>query len=85
MHVEIKKNITTESKKIVEFIKKTFNTVNFIPLHEPNFSGNEKEYVLDCIESTFVSSVGKYVDRFEELVANFTGSKYAIATVNVCQ
>ena len=82
MTIEVKKDISTESKNIVDYIKKTFNTANFIPLHEPKFSGNEKEYVLDGIESAFVSSVGKYVDRFEELVANFTGSKYAIATVN---
>ena len=51
-------------------------------LHEPYFAGNEKKYVLDCIESTFVSSVGKYVDRFEEMIKEFTGAKYAIATVN---
>jgi len=53
-----------------------------VPLHEPYFGGNEKKYVLDCIESTFVSSVGKYVDRFEKMIRDFTGAKYAIATVN---
>ena len=54
----------------------------FIPLHEPRFSGREQEYLKDCIDSTFVSSVGKYVDRFEQDLAAYTGAKYAIATVN---
>ena len=54
----------------------------FIPLHEPRFIGNEKKYLNDCIDSTFVSSVGKYVDMFEEQFAKTVGSRYAIATVN---
>ncbi len=54
----------------------------FIPLHEPEFTGNEWERVKDCLDSTFVSSVGKYVDRFEVLLAEYTGAKYAIAVVN---
>ena len=53
-----------------------------IGLHEPTFEGNEKEYVLSAIESTFVSSVGEYVDRFEEMVAEYTGAAKAVATVN---
>ena len=69
-------------QKIVDFIKQTFNTQEFIPLHEPRFNGNEKKYLNDCIDSTFVSSVGKYVDIFEKEFANKVGSKYAIATVN---
>ena len=69
-------------QKIVDFIKETFDTDEFIPLHEPRFIGNEKEYLNDCIDSTFVSSVGKYVDRFEKEFASYVGSKYAIATVN---
>lgn len=67
---------------IVNFIQETFNTKNFIPLHEPKFIGNEKKYLNDCIDSTFVSSVGKYVDMFEQKFAKMVGSKYAIATVN---
>lgn len=51
-------------------------------LHEPYFFGNEWAYVKDCLDSTFVSSVGKYVDRFEEDLARYTGSRYAVATVN---
>jgi aminotransferase in exopolysaccharide biosynthesis len=69
-------------QKIVDFIKQTFNTQEFIPLHEPRFIGNEKKYLNDCIDSTFVSSVGKYVDTFENEFARTVGSKYAIATVN---
>jgi aminotransferase in exopolysaccharide biosynthesis len=67
---------------IIDFIKQTFNTNEFIPLHEPRFIGNEKKYLNDCIDSTFVSSVGKYVDMFEKEFASYVGSKYAIATVN---
>jgi perosamine synthetase len=54
----------------------------FIPLHAPVFLGNEKKYLEDCIDSTFVSSVGKYVDQFEEMLAAYTGVKKAIVTVN---
>ena len=67
---------------VIDFIRSLYPNRDTIPLHEPFFGGNEKKYVLDCIESTFVSSVGKYVDRFEEMIRDFTGTKYAIATVN---
>ncbi len=67
---------------IIDFIRSLYPNRETVPLHEPYFGGNEKKYVLDCIESTFVSSVGKYVDRFEEMIKDFTGAKYAIATVN---
>ena len=69
-------------KEIVDFIQETFNTKEFIPLHEPRFLGNEKKYLNECIDSTFVSSVGKFVDSFEQKFASYVGSKYAIATVN---
>jgi len=69
-------------QKVVDFIQNIYNTKEFIPLHEPRFIGNEKKYLNDCIDSTFVSSVGKYVDMFEEQFAETVGSKYAIATVN---
>ena len=55
---------------------------DFIPLHRPVFEGNERQYLIDCIDSNFVSSVGAKVAEFEEKVAEFTGSKYAVATVN---
>ncbi len=67
---------------IIDFIRSLYPNRELIPLHEPHFAGNEKQYLLDCIDSTFVSSVGKYVDKFEEMIRDYTGSKYAIATVN---
>lgn len=69
-------------QEIVDFIRQIYNTKEFIPLHEPKFVGNEKKYVTDCIDSTFVSSVGKYVDDFEENFARYVGAQFAIATVN---
>ncbi len=51
-------------------------------LHEPRFSGNEWVYLKECLDSTYVSSVGKFVDRFEDDLANFTGAKRAVAVVN---
>ena len=67
---------------LIKFIRQTYKTDDFLPLHEPVFFGNEKKYLNECIDSTFVSSVGKFVDRFEVMVAEYTGAKYAIATVN---
>lgn len=52
------------------------------PLHEPEFSGNETKYLQNCIESQFVSSAGKFVDDFEDKLANYTGAKYVVLTVN---
>lgn len=70
-------------QEIVEFIRKEFGEPNdFIPLHAPLFIGNEKKYLTDCIDSTFVSSVGKYVDKFEEEIAKYTGAKHAVVCVN---
>jgi perosamine synthetase len=51
-------------------------------LHEPSFNGNEWQYLKECLDSTFVSSVGKFVDRFERDLVKLTGAKYAIAVVN---
>ena len=66
----------------IRFIRGIYDTKDFIPLHEPRFIGNEKNYLIECIDSTFVSSVGKFVDQFEEEMATFTGAKYAVATSN---
>ena len=66
----------------IDFIQSLYQTNNSIPLHEPKFIGNEKKYLNECIDSTFVSSVGKFVDEFEEMVARFSGAKYAVATSN---
>lgn len=70
-------------KDIVSFIRCLYNQPEgFIPLHAPVFHGNEKKYVEECINSTFVSSVGKFVDQFEEEMAKYTGVKKAVACVN---
>jgi len=71
-----------EFEDVIEFIQETYRTKDFIPLHEPKFVGNEKKYLHECIDSTFVSSVGKFVDEFEDQIASYTGVKYAIATSN---
>ncbi|SFR58021.1 MULTISPECIES: LegC family aminotransferase [Maribacter] len=69
-------------QETIDFIRSHYESEDFIPLHEPYFAGNEKKYLNECIDTTFVSSVGKFVDKFEKDIANFTGSKFAIATVN---
>jgi len=68
--------------QIIDFIKALYPKENPVPLHAPRFLGNEKNYVVEAIESTFVSSVGKYVDRFEEMICEITGAHFAIAAVN---
>lgn len=68
--------------QFVSFVQELYETKNFIPLHSPKFIGNEKKYLIDAIDSTFVSSVGRYVDNFESMISEITGSTYAIATVN---
>jgi perosamine synthetase len=68
---------------IIDKIRDLFGEPDkFIPLHAPVFIGNEKKYLNECIESTFVSSVGKFVGLFEEKIALYTGSKYAVVCVN---
>ncbi len=69
-------------KNTIDFIKSLFLNQEFIPLHSPVFSGNERKYILDAIDSTFVSSVGCYVNKFENNLADIVGSKYAVALVN---
>ncbi len=67
----------------ITFIRELYNQANGnIYLHEPRFVGNERKYVLDAIDSTFVSSVGQYVNQFEAMMCSITGAKYAIACVN---
>lgn len=68
--------------KLNDFVRDLYATNEFIPLHAPTFQGNEKEYVTQTIESTFVSSVGKFVDEFESKIEAYTGTKKAVATVN---
>lgn len=77
------KPMLTLYKDTLLFIRQLYNkTTDVIPLHEPRFTGNEKYYVNECIDSTFVSSVGPFVERFEKEFAEYVGSRYAIATVN---
>ncbi len=71
-----------QNQSIIKFIRSVYKTDSFVPLHEPKFLGNEKKYLGECIDSTFVSSVGKFVDRFEEEIVKYTGAKYAVATSN---
>jgi Predicted pyridoxal phosphate-dependent enzyme apparently involved in regulation of cell wall biogenesis len=68
---------------LISKIKDIFNEYDdFVPLHDPRFIGNEKKYMSDCIDSNFVSSVGEYVGKFEQMCADYTGSKYAVAAMN---
>lgn len=69
-------------QNVVSHIQGQFSGKDFIPLHAPIFAGNEKKYLLDTIDSTFVSSVGAYVNKFEEMMCEVTGAKYSIAIVN---
>jgi aminotransferase in exopolysaccharide biosynthesis len=75
-------NDDNQNLAVINFIKSIYDKNKFIPLHEPKFIGNEKKYLSECIDSTFVSSVGKFVDEFEEKIAKYTGAKYAVATTN---
>ena len=69
-------------ERIIEFIRSLYPGKEIIPLHEPHFDEKEKKYVTAAIDSTYVSSVGEYVNRFEEMLCDITGSIYAVATVN---
>lgn len=72
-----------EFEHIIKFIRELYNKPEgFIPLHAPVFNGNEKRYLEECIDTTFVSSVGKFVDKFEEEIAKFTGANRAVSCVN---
>lgn len=71
------------NKEIIDFVRNQFNEPEkFIPLHIPTFRGNEKKYLEECINSTYVSSVGAFVDSFEERMSKITQTKKSIATVN---
>ncbi|MDC0410294.1 LegC family aminotransferase [Gammaproteobacteria bacterium] len=69
-------------KNIIDFVREIYSTKEFVPLHEPIFCGNEKKYVGETIDSTFVSSVGTFVDSFERKIEAYTGAPKAVATVN---
>ena len=67
---------------LIRLVKDLYRTDEFIPLHAPSFTDREKHVLNDVIDSTFVSSVGKYVDDFEQRIQSYTGSTRAIAVVN---
>jgi len=68
--------------KIITFFKESFTFDPLLPLHTPFFDIREEEYLVDCVRSNFVSSVGEYVNKFEEALHDFTGSKHVILCVN---
>lgn len=67
---------------LTTLIRNIFGTSDFIPLHAPYFGGNEKKYLMETIDTTFVSSVGSFVNHFEEMMASYTGARHAVACVN---
>jgi aminotransferase in exopolysaccharide biosynthesis len=69
-------------QEAIDFIRSIYGDADVIGLHEPRFWGNEKSYLNDSIDSTFVSSVGKYVEQFEKNICEYSGAKYAVAVVN---
>ena len=69
-------------QNVIGFIKDLYNNQEFVPLAVPKFIGNEKKYLDECIDTTFVSSVGKFVDRFEDDMAAYTGAKRAVVCVS---
>ena len=78
MNLEISSNLSSE---VVQAIRRVVGPGR-VELHEPTFNGNEWQYLKECLDSTYVSSVGKFVDQFEVEIANFTGAKHAISVVN---
>ena len=69
-------------QNVIDFIKALYNGSSPVPLHAATFAGNEKKYLEQCIDTTFVSSVGEFVNSFEKMVADFTGAKRAVVCVN---
>lgn len=70
------------SAQLIEFVRSEFRTRGPVPLHAPTFGEEERENLVDCLRSTFVSSVGPYVEKFERCFAERTGAIHAVAVVN---
>jgi len=70
------------AKMFLPLVREVYATDDYIPLHAPRFTGNEKSYLLETIDSTYVSTVGEFVNQFESAVKSYTGAAHAIATVN---
>ena len=75
------KSVNVLSGQIVKAVQSVVGN-GVVALHEPSFEGNELAYLKDCLDSTFVSSIGKYVDRFERDIEKFTGAKHAVSVVS---
>ena len=72
-----------DKQKFIDFVRQTFHQPDgMIILHDPRFCGNERKYLMDAMYSNFVSSVGEYVNKFEKMTAEYTGSPFAVAAVN---
>ena len=83
VQINLSAEVNIEFESIIREIRSIFNSPTaFVPLHQPFFGGNEKKYLSETIDSTFVSSVGAFVDRFETMMQDITGAKFAIATTN---
>jgi perosamine synthetase len=81
--IAVTKSDRFDVQRIVAAVQRAVGTPNgTLALHEPVFAGNEIAYLEECIKSTFVSSVGKFVDRFESMLEEVTGARRAIAVVN---
>ena len=81
--IAVTKSDRFDVQRIVAAVQRAVGTPNgTLALHEPVFAGNEIAYLEECIKSTFVSSVGKFVDRFENMLEEVTGARRAIADVN---
>lgn len=72
----------SEIDHFTDLVRSIYQTNEFIGLHEPRFSGNEIKYLTETIQSSYVSSIGKYVDTFEQRVAEYTGVEHAVSVVN---
>lgn len=75
-------DLNSPINSFINLVRSIYKCDTPVSLHEPSFTGNEKQYLLEVLASTYVSSVGEYVDRFETACAEYTGTKFAIATVN---
>lgn len=73
--------LPNQTDNLIELIRDIYGD-GFIPLHKPVFEGNERRYLIECVDSNFVSSVGGNVKRFEQIIAEFTDTKHGVATVN---
>ncbi len=81
--VAVTRSLVFDPKAVVDAVRRAAGTPNgILGLHEPVFAGNEVSYLEECIKSTFVSSVGPFVDRFERMLEEVTGARRAIAVVN---